>query len=114
MDFQQLNLEAFRPGVYLHYKGNLFEADHLVRNSSEEGRVEIHYIGLQLTGASEGPRYLTREFGEFLEDKVHEDGSKCEHEATSTPDICNAEKHIIPRFRYLGPVYEHRMLDEQP
>lgn len=107
------SLELFWPGIYLHYKQHLYEADHLTHNASEEGRIEIHYIGLQLEKAQEGPRHATREFSEFLLDTIHEDGSKCEH-GSNNPVFCTSQKKIAKRFRYLGPVFEAWMLDSDP
>lgn len=114
MDYDQYDIGAFKAGIYLHFKGNLYEADHLTRNSSLDGRLEIHYMGLQLTGTNEGPRHLTREFNEFLKDRVHEDGSLCTHDKSEQAGLCNEQLAVAPRFRYLGPFFKHQMLDAVP
>lgn len=103
----------FRPGVYLHYKKHLYEADHLVHNASEDNRIEVHYIGLELDNAKDGPRHATREFSEFFTDAVHEDRSKCEH-GDGEAGYCKAQKKIAKRFCYLGPIFEGWMLDADP
>lgn len=108
MNHKQVHVNDFKPGIYLHYKNHLYEADHLTHNSSENNRIEIHYIGLQLSGANEGPRHATREFNEFLVDRVHKDGSKCS--SGSVQGMCQSNQHITKRFRYLGPVFEAWML----
>lgn len=111
MDYAQLNIDDFRPGIYLHFKNHLYEADHLTHNASGDNRVEVHYIGLQLSAANEGPRHATREFNNFFNDYIHkDDGKKCEH-GTSTEHLCKSNQQIAPRFRYLGPVFEAWMLD---
>lgn len=78
MSYSQLRINDFKTGIYLHYKNHLYEADHLTHNSSENNRIEIHYIGLQLSGAHEGPRHATREFNEFLVDQVHKMGQSAQ------------------------------------
>lgn len=103
----------FRPGIYLHYKKHLYEADHLVHNASEDDQIEIHYIGLELDHAKDGPRHATREFNEFLADTVHEDRSKCEHGDGKT-GYCKAGKKTAKRFAYLGPIFEGWMLEADP
>jgi len=102
----EVDLRKFRPGIYIHYKGHLYEAMHLSHNASEDGRIEIAYIGLQLDEAHEGPRHATREFREFLFDIVHfDDGSICTHD----PRECATARE---RFRYLGPTFEKYMLNQ--
>jgi len=105
---KQRHINDFKAGIYLHYKNHLYEADHLTHNSSQNNQIEIHYIGLQLSSAHEGPRHATREFNEFLIDQVHRDGSRCA--SGSVQDKCQANQQITKRFRYLGPVFEAWML----
>jgi hypothetical protein len=108
-------LKVFRPGIYLHYKGHLYEASHFSHNASENDRIEIAYIALQLDNAHEGPRHATREVREFLFDNVHANGTTCEDNVKVTNRFfCEAGISTAPRFRYLGPVYEKWMLDVDP
>lgn len=111
-------LRRFLPGIYLHYKGHLYEADHLVHNASNDGEIGIHYIGLELDESHEGPRDATREFREFLFDQVHQDGSKCEHPVhprfPSQRFLCGGARQVANRFHYLGPVFEAWMLAADP
>ena len=117
MELTHDELSRFRCGIYLHYKWHLYEADHLTHNASEGDRIEIHYVGLQLDEASEGPRHATREFREFLHDRVHEDGSRCGLIHKDYPAhlfMCGHERLITLRFRYLGPVFASWMLSADP
>lgn len=118
------DLEVFRSGIYLHYKGHLYSATNLSTASSRDDLLEIAYVSLQLEGASEGPRHHTREFFSFLLDRVHVDGTRCDHLTNIRQKLdilvngriwaCPETISAIPRYRYLGPVYERWMLDELP
>lgn len=107
-------LTLFRSGIYLHYKKHLYEADHLTHNASQDNRVEIHYIGLELDAAHEGPRHATRELKNFLFDFVHKDGTLCTHGPTHTLPLCSFNQPIASRFRYLGPVFQTWMINVDP
>ncbi|HSX14604.1 MAG TPA: hypothetical protein VLE72_01680 [Candidatus Saccharimonadales bacterium] len=103
-------LAKFRPGIYRHYKGRLYEATHLTHNASSGGRVEIYYVALEIDPSHEGPRHATREFREFLIDRVHEDGSKCECKRVDYPthsEVCSAK----PRFEFMGQVFQRWMIE---
>lgn len=107
-----MKLEAFKSGIYLHYKkGDLYEADHFVRDANDASRIGVHYIGLELDGAKEGPRYLIRTWADWNA-RVHEDGTICENYAD---EIClDQQGKVKQRFRYLGPVYKSTMRSELP
>lgn len=97
----------FKPGIYLHYKGKLYEADHLIRDANDESRVGVHYIGLELDDAKEGPRHLVRTWEDWNA-WVHADGTTCE---TYKNNKClESQKKVTPRFRYIGPFYKKEML----
>lgn len=108
MNLQDDVLRNFKPGIYLHYKGMLYEADHLMRDANDVSRVGVHYIGLELDGARLGPRHLIRTWEDWNA-TLHEDGTVCDnHEG----DAClDTGKQTISRFRYLGPFYETQMRD---
>lgn len=101
---------SFRPGVYLHYKGQLYEATHLMHDANHEGRVVVHYIGLQLEGAHDGPRHAVRTLQDWNA-YVHRDGSVCEVDSTGR---CSDNLSTAPRFRYLGSTYTSAMLSSNP
>jgi hypothetical protein len=101
---------TFLPGIYLHYKRQLYEASHLAHDANYENRVVVHYIGLQLDGAHDGPRHAVRSWDDW-NTYVHQDGSICEHLVNG---ICDENKAVTPRFRYLGPVYTASMLGLNP
>lgn len=103
-------LQNFRPGIYLHYKGRLYEADHLMRDANNESRVGVHYIGQELDGAKDGPRHLIRTWEDWKA-IVHTDGTVCERYDN---DIClDTKQAVAPRFRYLGPYYISEMRHEK-
>ncbi len=101
---------AFLPGIYLHYKGQLYEAMHLAHDANYEDRVVVLYIGLQLDGAHDGPRHAIRSFEDW-NTWVHQDGSICE---TMKNETCPDGKPKAPRFRYLGPTYTSTMCATTP
>lgn len=106
------NLESFQPGIYLHYKGHLYEAMHLVHDANDDTRIAVHYIGLQLQKAHEGPRHAVRSWQDWNA-YVHRDGSVCTEVANG--DICpETNEPVVPRFRYLGPAFEVSMLEADP
>src|ERR1700761_4311072 len=99
-------LQRFKPGIYLHYKGKLYEADHLMRDANDESRVGIHYIGLELDGAKDGPRHLIRTWQD-CNARVHVDGTACKNYKENT--CLDTKQPVTPRFRYLGPYYTSSM-----
>jgi len=108
MDLQNRKLDSFRPGIYLHYKGDLYEADHLMRDANDNSRVGVHYIGLGTNGAKDGPRHMIRTWEDWTV-IVHKDGTICDRHRDS---ICLDTKNpVTPRFRYLGPFYKTEMLN---
>ncbi len=107
----EAELEQFRPGIYLHFKGGLYEATHLTQNASEDNRVEVNYAALGLSAEHEGFRHWTREFREFLFDQVHLDGTRCVHPRFDDLSMeCSDGQLITPRFQRLGPFFEASML----
>lgn len=100
-----MNPEDFKPGIYLHYKGSLYEAYHLMRDANDATRV--HYIGLELNGAKDGPRHLMRTWEDWNA-KVHDDGTVCEN--YSNEKCLDEQGKIQCRFRYLGPFYKSTMV----
>lgn len=98
----------FKAGVYIHYKGGLYEADHLVRDANDSSRMGVHYVGLQLTGAKDGPRHLVRTWEDWNAN-VHKDGSVCDNSKDGS--CLDSQKTILQRFRYLGPFYKSEMLE---
>lgn len=99
--------DEFKPGIYLHYKGKLYEADHLMRDANYPERLGVHYIGLELEGAKDGPRHMVRTWEDWRA-MVHEDGTKCDD---FQDDKCqDTQQPVTPRFRYLGPFFEARMV----
>lgn len=102
-----MKFEDFKPGIYLHYKkGDLYEADHLVRDANDASRIGVHYIGLELDDAKEGPRHLIRTWEDWNA-RVHEDGTTCENYGDET--CLDQQGKVKHRFRYLGPVYKLSM-----
>lgn len=102
-----MKFEDFKPGIYLHYKGILYEADHLIRDANDSSRVGVHYIGLELKGAKDGPRHLVRTWEDWNA-MVHEDGTTCQN--NDGKRCFDEQGEIKRRFRYLGPFYEASML----
>ena len=110
MNLWDQELRNFKPGIYLHFKGNLYEADHLMRDANQDSRVGVHYIGLTTNGAREGPRHLIRTWEDWNA-KLHEDGTVCDK---NEDNKCSENQELLtPRFRYLGPYYETKMLDQE-
>ncbi len=103
-------LEDFKPGIYLHYKGRLYEADHLMRDANQGSRVGVHYVGLEIEGAKDGPRHLIRTWEDWSA-LVHDDGSVCDKHRDGK--CVDSQEPIVARFRYLGPFYETKMRDEK-
>lgn len=111
MDLRHQELRNFRPGVYLHYKGNLYEADHLMRDANDASRVGVHYIGLGTNGAKDGPRHLIRTWEDWNA-ILHQDGTVC---SRHKDNLClETQQPVVPRFRYLGPFYKTNMLHRKP
>jgi len=104
-----MSFDDFRPGIYLHYKGGLYEADHLMRDANDVSRVGVHYIGLELSGANNGPRHLVRTWEDWNA-RIHEDGTVCENYRDE--ECLDAQGKVKRRFRYMGPFYESTMLDQ--
>lgn len=98
-----MDLSDFKPGIYRHYKGRLYEADHLMRDANDASRIGVHYIGLELDGAKDGPRHLVRTWEDWNAN-VHEDGTTCEN--YDNENCLDMAGKVKPRFHYLGPVYE--------
>jgi hypothetical protein len=71
-------------GVWRHWKGHLYQVLGYATDSSIAGRTVVVYIGLELDGASPGPRMHVREAAEFT-GRVEFNGA------------------MIPRFEYLAP-----------
>lgn len=101
-----MDFDDFKPGIYLHYKGNLYEVDHLMRDANDATRIGVHYIGLELDGARDGPRHLIRTWKDWNA-KVHDDGTICQN--YSDEKCLDGHGNVRYRFRYLGPFYESTM-----
>jgi hypothetical protein len=78
MDLKHRKLENFRAGIYLHYKGDLYEADHLMRDANDGSRVGVHYVGLGTKGAKDGPRHMIRTWEDWNA-VLHTDGLVCDN-----------------------------------
>jgi hypothetical protein len=110
MSLQNKKMEEFRSGIYLHYKGNLYEADHLMRDANDNSRVGVHYIGIGVSSAQDGPRHLIRTWQDWNA-VVHKDGTVCNRYKNGS--CLDTQKPVVLRFRYLGPFYMSKMLDEE-
>lgn len=100
------DLPELRPGIYRHYKGQLYQALGYGHDSNDETRVVVVYVPLQLDGAHEGPRLAVRSvYGSEAcwHDMVHK-GSQDRCDSGECPDA-------IPRFEWLGYEYKAWMAD---
>jgi hypothetical protein len=73
-------------GVWRHWKGHLYQVLGYATDSGIAGRTVVVYIGLELDGASPGPRMHVREAAEFA-GQVEFNGA------------------MIPRFEYVAPAW---------
>jgi hypothetical protein len=115
-----MSLPQLSAGVWLHYKGRLYQALGYGHDANSESRDVVVYIGLELDEAHRGPRLATRTASSLDPDIdawwdfVHEDGTKCMHHDGSMRGVdgaavCHRGRPIKPRFRYLGPGWDgHR------
>lgn len=84
------------PGVYEHYKGDIYVVHRMITDSTNErsGRIVVYYESLETR------EFHVREVIEFL-DMVHEDGSASwEHHVAVIGEQCDKCR---PRFRMLTP-----------
>lgn len=106
-------LVDFTPGVYLHYKNNLYLAYEVGSDANFSDRSVVHYQPLDRNGEVYGDKWvrtLIHVDQESWRDFVHRDGSKCFRTI-----VCHESGvDSIPRFRYLGPVYESWMQNLDP
>jgi len=58
--------EELQAGIYRHYKGHHYLVLGRAADSSIPGRSVVVYVGLELEGASPGPRMHVREYEEFF------------------------------------------------
>lgn len=100
-------MDYFLSGIYLHYKGGLYEATGLAHDANNKDRVVVQYVPLKLEGSQSGPRHAVRTLEDWLA-YVHRDGSVCSGGHTG---ICTDNEPIVPRFRRLGIYYEAWMAD---
>ena len=108
MNIEQRGLEDFKPGIYLHYKGQLYEADHLIRDANDNTRVGVHYIGLNVDGAQDGPRHMVRTWEDWRA-RIHADGTTCEE---CEGGVClKTGEPTRERFRFVGAFYTASMLE---
>lgn len=102
-----MDFDDFKPGIYLHYKkGDLYEADHLMRDANDGSRIGVHYIGLELDGAKDGPRHLVRTWEDWNA-RVHNNGTTCQN--YHGEECLDGEGRVKQRFRYIGPFYTATM-----
>jgi hypothetical protein len=84
-------------GVYRHYKGHLYLVLGYARDSNDETRVGVVYIGLDLDGAKSPERMHFRSAYDFHATVWPEDGrALLDCEVDLTPNA-------VPRFTYVGP-----------
>lgn len=99
------DLPELQPGIYRHYKGQLYQALGYAHDANDETRVVVVYMPLQLDEAHEGPRLAVRSvYGDEAcwHDMVHlSDGTVCTNECFDA----------IPRFRWLGYEFKAGMLE---
>ncbi len=106
MNLENRTLDTFRAGIYLHYKGTLYEADHLVRDANDDTRIAVHYIGLDARGAKDGPRHMVRTWEDWNA-KVHQDGTTCDD---YDGEMCReTNEAVMQRFRFVGAFYTAEM-----
>lgn len=109
---ERSDLARFRPGVYVHFTGNLCTADRLVTgDTSNEKRAEVWY-----RDPDDVPHQ--RDFGEFALDRVHADGTTCDllrpDQTVFGSNECGHGRTTARRFQYLGPRYEPWMRSVNP
>lgn len=106
-------LVDFTPGVYLHYKNNLYIAYEICSDANFADRSVVYYQPLDRDGKVYGEKWirtLSHIEQESWMDFVHRDGTKCHRTF-----VCHEpEVEFAPRFRYLGPVYEPWMQRAEP
>ena len=107
------SLEEFAQGVYLHFKGNLYDA-YTVAKDPEDNQTKVYYWALNKDGSPKSNVRYGREAEEFLLDVVHRDGSVCEHTQIVDEGMCTDGQQIADRFHYLGPIYKSWMQDVNP
>ena len=120
-----MRYSSFQAGIYRHYKGPLYQALFLAHDANDAARVAVIYVPLQLDGAHEGPRPAIRTYDDFYgyvqpEFKLEMGLREWKTQAPIKQAACE-EMGYIPRFLYLGPVFEKSMLqamsqsgDDQP
>lgn len=96
-----------RAGIYRHYKGNLYLVQGVAQDSSIEDRLVVVYVGLELDGASLGPRTHVREIVEFHQ-KVCGKPTHVHYGMMNVHGAC-----LTARFTFLGPVLTQRIIDAQ-
>ena len=106
-------LAEFKPGIYLHYKGNLYEGSRLGLDSNYPERTVAIYVALgpntQKDTITNYVRTLTDKNDDSWNDFVHRDGSDCNGEQDH-----DVGDDFAPRYRYLGPQLEAWMNDVDP
>lgn len=99
------------PGIYRHYKNRLYQVLGSGHDSNIEDREVVVYIGLELDDSHFGGRWAVRTLSDFSAMVHPEDGCECvpcDQHGTYDPGgkFCEG---VIPRFTYLGQVYEPGM-----
>jgi hypothetical protein len=82
-------LPKLRAGIYRHYKDHFYLVLGYARDSNDETRTVVVYVGLDLDGAKSGERMLVRTAEEFL--------------GFVDPSTGEAVPTGIRRFTYHGP-----------
>jgi hypothetical protein len=78
-------LPELRTGVYQHWKGHHYLVLGYAHDANQAGRNVVVYVGLELDGASDGPRLAVRDVEDFFARVETENG------------------WTMPRFEYVGP-----------
>jgi len=94
--------EMIRMGIYRHYKGPLYQVLGLVHDSNNDERVCVLYIGLELNEEHLGPRMAVRNLDR---------GDDPFLGTVLWPSEPGKIPRWIPRFDYLGPVFEKWMIN---
>jgi hypothetical protein len=95
-------MNKFQCGIYKHFRGHLYQVFGVAHDANNEYRICVVYIGLEIDGASLGPRLAVRTMHNFLE-WVH----LPDEEAIAEPAFSQEKEQArsegwVPRFEYLG------------
>lgn len=104
-----------RAGVYKHYKGPLYQVMGYSHNASDENRIQVLYIELEIDPKKPGPRFATRDWREFFAFicPIHDgvDAYSAVHGSILNDEFvyegvmpCKPTDYL-DRFTYMGPIY---------